>query len=78
MSKLVLFAYSVKTTLIDHCVTVLIQHLTFSHYHLTHRNCGQLVIYSIYVMRKVWVLRNPWIVLREVVIDTLHKNPWIV
>ena len=28
-------------------------------------------------MRKVWILRNPWIVLRKVVIDTLLKNPWI-
>ena len=30
-----------------------------------------------YVMRKVWILRNPWIVLRKVAIDTLCKNPWI-
>ena len=30
-----------------------------------------------YVMRKVWILRNPWIVLRKVAIDTLRKNPWI-
>ena len=29
------------------------------------------------VMRKVWILRNPWIVLRKVSIDTLRKNPWI-
>ena len=29
------------------------------------------------VMRKVWILRNPWIVLRKVAIHALHKNPWI-
>ena len=28
-------------------------------------------------MRKVWILHNPWIVLRQVAIDTLSKNPWI-
>ena len=33
--------------------------------------------HTVYVMHKVWILRNPWIVLRKVVIDTLRKNPWI-
>ena len=37
----------------------------------------RMVIPYAYVMRKVWILRNPWIVLRKVSIDTLRKNPWI-